>query len=287
VGRRGEDSARLALPATPATRLRRRLQFSAERGRDALLFSSAGAAAVAFALTLAASPALGVRPHPAVLGLAFAGTLLVYNVDRLRDLQDDRLTAPERSAFVRKHGGGLAALAALAGLAAGGFALALGPIAWVLCGTALALGLLHRRLKHLPGLKTLYVTGAWLAVVVGLPALTDGPASPLRASIAWVSVVYGLSIGPNLMVSNLRDSENRAARASPRAVLRLAGAIAACGLALALLAPGAIRPLACVPLAELGALACYRTSERYGLAVVDGALALGGLAAFALSQPFG
>jgi len=285
VGRRGEESAGPAQRATPATTLGGQLRLSAARGLDALLFSSVGAAGVASALVLAAGPALGVRPGSTALGLAFAGTLVVYNVDRLRDLQDDRRTAPERSAFVRSHGGGLALLAALAGLTAGSFALALGPVAWWLCGAVLELGLLHRRLKRLPGLKTLYVTGAWLAVVVGLPALTAAPVEDVRAGVLWVSAVYAGAIGPNLMVSNLRDSENLAARAGPRSVLRLARAIAACGVGIALFGPGAVRPLACVPLAELAALACYRPTERYGLAAVDGALALGAVAAWALSGP--
>ena len=53
-----------------------------------------------------------------VAALAAAGTLVVYNVDRLRDLEKDRLTAPARSAFVERWRGPLLALTAAAAVAA-------------------------------------------------------------------------------------------------------------------------------------------------------------------------
>lgn len=276
MARRGEE------PAGPARR-EESPRGRATRALDALLFASFGAAAVALALSLAASRALELEPRAAVLALAFAGTLFVYNVDRLRDLQGDRRTAPLRSAFVRRHGGTLALLAAVSAVAAAGFSLALGPAALALCGAVLALGLLHRRLKHLPALKTAYVTAAWLGITVGLPASTAPCYDGLAERIAWVAAVYALSVAPNLMVSNLRDAENLAGRAGARVVLRLAALLAAAGVAGALVGPESVRPLACVPGAELAALAWYRGSERYGLAAVDGALALGALAAFVIS----
>jgi hypothetical protein len=40
-----------------------------------------------------------------------------------------------------------------------------------------------------------------------------------------------------------------------------------------------VRPLVCIPLATLAALAFFRADERYGLVVVDGALWAGALLA--------
>ena len=80
---------------------------------DACLWSSAWLGLAAAALTAAAARALGLAPAPALLGLAFGGTLAVYVIDRVRDLPRDRVTAPERAAFVARHRRALLALAGL------------------------------------------------------------------------------------------------------------------------------------------------------------------------------
>src|SRR5512145_2462016 len=106
---------------------------------DALAWSSLWLALTAAALAAAASRALEVAPAPPVLGLAFAGTVVVYVIDRLRDLPRDRSSAPERAAFVEAHRRGLLVLAGLGGGLAAGSALALRPQAVLL---ALAVGAL-------------------------------------------------------------------------------------------------------------------------------------------------
>ena len=72
------------------------------RAVDAAVFSSAWLAAAAAGLVAASARAMEIPLDPRLLGLAAAGTLVVYNVDRLRDLERDRLTAPARSAFVER-----------------------------------------------------------------------------------------------------------------------------------------------------------------------------------------
>ena len=137
-----------------------------------------------------------------LIGLASLGTLVVYNVDRLRDLEQDRLTAPRRSAFVGRHQG---VLTAVCGASAGAsllLALGLPVLAWWACGLALALGLFHRRLKaSQPGGAVFYVTGAWVAVVVGLPAASLG-ASP--GAVLAATGALGPAIAANLLASELR-----------------------------------------------------------------------------------
>ena len=68
-----------------------------------------------------------------------------------------------------------------------------------------------------------------------------------------------------------------------RILPRSSRAIAAAATAAALAGPAAVRPLAAIPVATLLVLARFRTSERYGLVAVDGALLVGALAALALS----
>jgi hypothetical protein len=244
---------------------------------DALVFSSLWVAAAAAALCAAAARALAAPPDPAVLGLAFCGTLVVYDVDRLRDLERDRETSPLRSAFVARHRGALVALTAAAASGSAVFAMAVGWLVLPLLAPVLALGLLHRRLKHFGLAKPLYITAAWLLVVVGLPALR----APDPALAAGVACALGPAILANAIASNARDDEAVSARLGQRVPLHLARGCALLGVAVALSGSQALRVLAPAPLLTFAALVPFRADERYGHWVVDGALLAGGLASAA------
>ena len=249
---------------------------------DALVFSSLWVAAAAAALCAAASTALGRPAAGAAPGLAFGGTLAVYTLDRLRDLARDRATSPARSAFVERHRCVLSALGAAGAALGAACALRAGPPAWLPLAAALPFALAHRRLKGLWRAKALYLSGSWVLVVVGVPAsaaLAEGrvPASaPLFAA-----AIVGLAVFGNAIASNVRDAEAGAAVIGRGRALALARASAAASVAAALLAPPAVRPLGAVGAATLAALAAFRPTERYGLAVVDGALLVGAVVALA------
>jgi 4-hydroxybenzoate polyprenyltransferase len=245
---------------------------------DALAWSSLGIALAAAALAAAASQALGVPPAPAVLGLAFGGTLVVYVIDRLRDLARDRASAPARAAFVERHRRALLALAGLGAALAAGSALALRPPAVALALAVGALGLAHRRLKRWWLVKPAYLTFAWTAVPVCLPAAQD----PAARHVGFAAAVVGASVLANVALSNLRDGEGVAGRIGARRTRAVAATVLAGGLGAALFAPPAVRPLAALPVAMGAALLGFRPSERYGALVVDGALLAGALAALAL-----
>ena len=83
----------------------------------ALIFTSLWTAAAMGALVAASFRAMGVAIVPEAVGLAFSGTLVVYNLDRLRDLDRDQCGSPDRSAFVLAHEGWLLGLAAVAAAA--------------------------------------------------------------------------------------------------------------------------------------------------------------------------
>jgi 4-hydroxybenzoate polyprenyltransferase len=222
----------------------------------------------------AASTALEIALPVEAAALGFSGTLLVYGVDRLRDVERDRETTPARTAFVERHRRALIALCALAAIGSATAALKLPPTVWLVCGIAGLPGLMHRRLKHVPIAKTAYVTFAWLVVCVGVPVEAGG-ASPSAAMPT--AAVLGLALAGNLMASNLRDRESGAALVSSQTALLTAlatcagGVLAALALDLALLAP--------IPLLQLAAVAGLAAQphdlERYGLVVVDGALLVG------------
>jgi hypothetical protein len=236
---------------------------------DVLAFSSLWVAAAAAALTVACSLAMGIGVTGAAVGLAFAGTLVVYNVDRLRDLDADRETAPDRSAFVAKHGGNLALVTAAASVGSLVFALA-AVLVPILC-----LGLLHRRIKHLVFVKSAYITAAWVGVVAGVPALID----PAATQVAWVVGITASALFANAVASNVRDGDVAAARFGPHRALSAARACALLGIAVAAAAPTPARSLMAVPAATLLALLLFRPEERYGLLIVDGALLAGAVVA--------
>src|SRR5688572_23933558 len=244
---------------------------------DAALWSSAWLALAAAALTAASARALGAAVSPALLGLAFGGTLAVYVVDRVRDLASDRATAPARAGFVARHRRALLALAGGGAALAAASAAALGPRPAGLAALVGAIGLAHRRLKGFAAAKPVYLTFAWTAVPVGLPAAADASAQ----HVGWAAAVVGAAVLPNVMLSNLRDGEALAGRLGRRRTLAAAGAIVLAGAAVALAAPAPVRPLGALPLAMGLAAAAFRPSERYGALVVDGALLLGALAALA------
>ncbi len=260
---------------------RSQLLASARNGVDALAFSSLLPAAAAAALLGAAAAALNVPTPWTSLGIATAGTLVVYNVDRLRDVARDRVTAPLRSSFVERHRRRLQLLTLAAAVVCAACAAGLPQTARVLCGALFAAGLLHRRLKRHELLKRVYVTAAWVAVTAGLPSLAAfSPSSPssLRG-VGWLIAVYTAAIASNVLASSLRGSDRAAVPAE--SLLMLARTIAALGALLAVFAPPGIRPLVWVPLAQLAGLAAFQPSERYGLVVIDGALALGALVSLA------
>lgn len=242
---------------------------------DTIVFSSVWLAAAAGALVAAASGAMGIITHPLAVGLAISGTLVVYNVDRLRDVERDRLTSPVRSSFIHRHQAGLLGLTAAAAVTSALLTLSAGTEAALALAPVLLIGLLHRRLKRFAAVKSAYVTASWLCVVVGLPWVLD----PRAAHVGWVAAILAASVGANAIASNLRDFEAGVERHGEVVALRVARAIAGLGVALCVLAPEPAGSLLAVPLLTLIALARFQSTERFGLFIVDGALLFGGLAA--------
>lgn len=249
---------------------------------DALAFSSVWVSLAAAVLVAACSQAMGIPIDARLVALGFAGTLLVYTVDRLRDLESDRLTSPRRSAFVSSRFVFLRGQALVAGLgaAAVGAVLLREPggrqVLALLAGVA-GLGFFHRRLKRWAATKSLYITLAWTAVVVLSPALLD----PGARHAAAVAFIVAATISANLVLSNLRDGEALAARMGTRNARCLALAILLPPAAIALLGPETLRPLVLLPVLTGLAVAGFRSEERYGALVVDGALVAGAGAALA------
>lgn len=238
-------------------------------------FSGLWEATAACLLTAAAAKVFAAPASLSLLGLAFAGTLGVYGIDRLRDLPRDRTTLPRRSAFVETNRTAMIAMSAAAVAVAGGCAFELGWVVLVIAAIVGELGLLHRRLKGVAYLKGVYVTGAWLAVTVMLPALV-APAMPPPSVLTGVLVTVGLALAANAIASSARDDEALAVVVGRHRAIRVALVFAACGSIVGLLSPMPVRSLAPIALASAGALVFFRFDETYAF-VLDGALAVGAL----------
>jgi 4-hydroxybenzoate polyprenyltransferase len=226
---------------------------------------------VGAALSLVSSGILdaGAAGHSAIL--AAAGTFIVYGLDRLRDVERDRMTSPRRTEFVERNRRAIQVAVAIAALIfVPAFAVA-DRSTQALCLAIGAIGLLHRRLKEHPALKILYVSLAWVAVSVGIPWLAAGrPAAGL-----WLGSVLWLVLAANLIASNLRNGETRRFPGRLRTILAMGLGLITAGLALAIVAAPPVGAAAWIALLEGIALAGFRAGERYRLLVVDGALLAG------------
>ncbi len=252
---------------------------AASRAADRLAFSLWIPAAVAATVCLAVGLVLEARDVGRWAVIAATGSFVVYGVDRLRDLRRDRDPSPRRTEFIERNVIGFRVALGLAAIGLVAAAAGASHEALALCATLGALGLLHRRLKRVPAIKSLYVSTAWTGICVGLPWLDtpDGSSAPGL----WAVAILFPAFWSNLVASNLRDDE---AALDPTPALHLARAAAAAAVILALFTPAPLRVLAWVPAAELLALLRFRTTEHYGHLAIDGALAAGAL--LALGQHF-
>lgn len=212
-------------PQTPSEE-RRPLQLNrpvqtrlASFGRQVLdffVYTSAYLALVATAETLIVTELLSLplSPAPVVAGLL---TFAVYGNDRLTDLETDALSAPMRTAYVRRYRGilyvlaavsyGLAvAIAVLGGPLAFGLALLPGAV-WLLYARdwVPSLGVDVRRLKEILILNSMLVAVAWSLVIVFLPlAFVDAAVTP-TAGVVFLFFVMATFV--NTEIPNVRDME--------------------------------------------------------------------------------
>ena len=249
-----------------------------ERWSDGFAYSSGLAASVGGALTLVASRVFDAPDETRWVSLVATGTFIIYNLDRLRDLERDRGTSPHRTAFVSRNQNWLYASVVVAASVFTALLWTTPPRTILLCLAVGLVGLFHRRLKKRPALKTFYVSVSWVGACVGLPWL----ASQQDRVGPWVVGVLLASLAANLIASNLRDDEVlevMRVNDDRRRVLWAARSLILSAIAIALLGPGESLALVWIPICEGVALIRFRPTERYGHLAVDGGLLIGAIAA--------
>jgi len=152
-----------------------------------------------------------------------------------------------------------------------GLRLPAGAIAILVCVCALAL--VHARLRQLPWAKPLYITVAWISVVIGLPWVIRGP-GPVPGALAPLA----LAVVANVLACDAVDREAEAAQIDPRKVWWLARILALIGVVVGLMSPGA-QATAAVPAILLLALIPWPASRQWAERGLDGALLAGALLA--------
>ncbi|MFC7250156.1 UbiA family prenyltransferase [Halomicroarcula sp. GCM10025324] len=188
-------------------------------GKSALnlfLYTSAYLALVAVAEVVIVTELLSLplTAAPAVAGLL---TFAVYGNDRISDLETDAVSAPRRTAYVRRYKDILYVLAALSYGLAVALAVLGGPLAFALSLLPGAIWLLYaqdwlpsigtnvRRLKEVAVLSSALVAGAWALVIVFLPLAFAGASLTPAAGIVFL--FFFLATFVNTEIPNVRDME--------------------------------------------------------------------------------
>ncbi len=146
------------------------------------LYITIGAGCLSFACT----ELLGIRPSLSYVIMAMFYVQAMHTLNHLTGRRSDRFNDPERASFYARHQGYLTAQAVVLGAACLWLAYRVGPIPFVvlllmsLAGLSYNLTLLprsffngrYRRLKDLPGSKTVLIALAWGVVASLFPALS-------------------------------------------------------------------------------------------------------------------
>lgn len=246
---------------------------------DPLVYSSIWMASAAACLAFAAGKAMDLPFSTRAGSLIFCGILLVYNLDRLQDLERDRVTSPRRSAFIAHYRRPLWGLVLFSALGASLLLLQAPRTVQIIAVAVLLLGFAHRRIKRLAYFKELYLSAAWLLGILGLPAHYAGGAQNLW-QCAWI---LGPALLANDMAASLRDAEGITKKIGCGPALQLSRLIALVGVGFGFFAAESVQPLTAVPTLTALALFGYRPGEAYGFLAIDGALFAGALIALGLS----
>jgi hypothetical protein len=206
---------------------------------------------VAVALLHASGGSMGFVPGPSLTAVVGLGTMAVYGFDRWAVHRRER------------------PIWALPALGATVLGLGLPMPAITILGAVCALALVHARLRELPWAKPLYISAAWLGVVVGVPWVLGDRASP-----PGVALPIALAIVANVLACDAVDREAEAARLGPERVWWTARAVALAGVLVGWPGPGTW-----IPAALFVSLSRRPRSRDQAELLLDGALLVGALVA--------
>ncbi len=144
---------------------------------------------------------LGTGINYILLVLIFCGTLVIYNLDHLKDINSDKATNPKRVNFIINNKRLIYLITGISMIlsvsAVYYFGIKLIPI----IALPFLLGIVHRIIKNSPLFSAVYITLSWLMITVFLPAyLTDKP-----KEIIILSIIAGIFLFCNAYASSIRQ----------------------------------------------------------------------------------
>ena len=164
-----------------------------------LLLTNVYVAVGAGCLSFACTRLLGIAPAAAPVAVAMLYVLSMHLLNHLTGMAEDEYNDPERARFYERH----RFLLSLLAIAAGGFGIisasAMGGAAFVILLVMSLLGLSYnlyliperfgmkyRRLKDIPGSKTILIAAAWGVVAALLPGITSKGSLTVTVLVVFV-----------------------------------------------------------------------------------------------------
>lgn len=136
-----------------------------------------------------------------LLVLIFSGTMVIYNLDHLKDIRSDKTTNPKRVNFIVRNKVLIYLITLLSIILSVLAVYYLGIKLIPLIILPFLLGLIHSIIKNSPLFSAVYITLSWLMITVYLPAfLTDNP-----KKVIILSIVIGIFLFCNAYGASIRQ----------------------------------------------------------------------------------
>lgn len=202
--------------------------------------------------------------------LVFFGTLLIYNIDHLKDIKIDKFTNPGRTQFVENYRNYLLVLIVISILASTYLFFKIEFQQTKILIPVFIIGIFHWKLKKNTIFSIIYITLSWTIVIVIFPSI--GEIYP-KKGLFFTALIFGLTFLANASV--FVASEHKSKTISK--TVFFAKLITVGGVILASVFGYATIPFMFIPGLTLFALFFYKPTEKYNLFFMDGALLLGGI----------
>ena len=234
---------------------------------DLLAFSSLLVSLAALSIAYCTLVFMGIPISYSILLLIFFGTLIIYNIDHISGMKEDKKDNPSRYYFVSRNITLLKVLIFISALICLALITKIGLLKSAFLIPVAIIGIFHRRIKYNPIVTSIYITISWLAVVVIFP----GYINENYSNIEWIIFIIGTALLANAYTSSILLTSNA------KKLIGTPMIITIMGIASAAFAPAKLIPLIFIPLITFIALTKFRNIERYEHLYLDLSLILGSI----------
>ncbi len=203
-----------------------------------------------------------VSPSYEILFLIFVGTLTVYNLDHLSDLNADRVTNPLRYRFIMSNLGKVFLLTRVSVLLSFVLVVEVGVGKILFLFPVFLFGIFHNKLKGNTFFSASYITISWIVVVIIFPATINGK--------FWESLPMGCVVGTALF-ANAYACGLREGQAAHTTIPKVPILVAISGVILGLLF-SRLKQLIAIPAVTAATLFLFEEDELFETMYLDGAL---------------